>query len=84
MTPGGALMAVRVNGRGSTWNAGPPAKVLEGPYEMELALTSRTYDVSTDGQRLLVVKRSANQVTPQIVVVQNWSEELNRLVPPHR
>ena len=51
---------------------------------MELALTSRTYDVSTDGQRLLVVKRSANQVTPQIVVVQNWFAELNRLVPPHR
>ena len=84
VAPGGALMAGRGNGRGSTWNAGPPAKVLEGPYEMELALASRTYDVSTDGQRFLVVKRSANQVTPQIVVVQNRFAELNRLVPPHR
>jgi len=77
-------MAVRLNGRGSTWNASPPAKVLEGPYEMELPQTSRTYDVSPDGQRFLVVKRSANQVTPQIVVVQNWLEELNRLVPTER
>jgi serine/threonine protein kinase len=84
VAPGGALMAVRVNGLGSTWNAGPPAKVLEGPYEMESVITSRTYDVSPDGQRFLVVKRPANQVTPQIVVVQNWLEELNRLVPPHR
>jgi hypothetical protein len=59
---------------------GPPAKVLEGPYEMELALASRTYDISSDGQRFLFVKRSTNQVTPQIVVVQNWLEELRRLV----
>jgi len=80
VAPGGALMAVRVNGRG-TWNAGPPAKVVEGPYETELRQTSRTYDVSTDGQRFLVVKRAANQVTPQIVVVQNWLEELKRLAP---
>ena len=45
VAPGGALMAVRVDGRDRTWNAGPPAKVLEGPYKMELALASRTYDV---------------------------------------
>jgi hypothetical protein len=40
-----------------------------------------TYDVSTDGNRFLMVKQPANQAAPQIVVVQNWFEELNRLAP---
>ena len=28
-----------------------------------------------------MVKQPANQAAPQIVVVQNWTEELKRLVP---
>ena len=40
-----------------------------------------TYDVSTDGKRFLMVKQPANQAAPQIVVVQNWTEELKRLAP---
>jgi hypothetical protein len=43
------------------------------------------YDVSSDGQRFLVVKRdpSDKQVgdNPQVILVQNWLEELKRLVP---
>ena len=43
------------------------------------------YDVSPDGQRFLVVKlvEGADQAAPppQIVVVQNWFEELKRLAP---
>jgi hypothetical protein len=43
------------------------------------------YDVSPDGQRFLMIK--LNEQTPsssvtQIVVVQNWFEELKRRVPP--
>jgi hypothetical protein len=42
----------------------------------------RTYDVSPDGRRFLMIKLAANEVTaPQIVVVHNWLEELKRLVP---
>jgi hypothetical protein len=46
----------------------------------------RMYDVSTDGGRFLMIKqapatgeRAAAPV--QLVVVQNWTEELKRLVP---
>jgi serine/threonine-protein kinase len=82
--PGGAMMtimAVRVDPRGTAWNAGSPAKVLEGPYFTQGG-SRRTYDVSADGRRFLMVKRPASQVgAPQIVVVQNWLEELKRLVP---
>jgi hypothetical protein len=81
VAPGGAIMSARVGTGGSSWSASPPVKVLEGPYETESAITSRTYDVSRDGQRFLVVKRSPEQVDPQIVVVQNWFDELTRLSP---
>jgi hypothetical protein len=43
------------------------------------------YDVSRDGRRFLMVKpvASAEQSAPppQIIVVQNWHEELKRLAP---
>ena len=45
-------------------------------------MSSRNYDVSPDGKRFLMVKQPANQAAaPQIIVVQNWFEELKRLVP---
>jgi serine/threonine-protein kinase len=41
------------------------------------------YDVSEDGQRFLMLKNGAetSAVSPEIVVVLNWTEELERLVP---
>jgi hypothetical protein len=45
----------------------------------------RTYDVSPDGQRFLMIKASgeSNDMSApmSIIVVQNWTEELKRLVP---
>ena len=44
----------------------------------------RTYDVAPDGQRFLMVKETATDAegpAVQIILVQNWFEELNRLVP---
>ena len=37
--------------------------------------------MATDGKKFLMVKQNANQAAPQIVVVQNWTEDLKRLVP---
>jgi hypothetical protein len=42
------------------------------------------YDVSPDGQRFLMIKNAeadAKVSPPQIIVVQNWDQELKRLVP---
>jgi hypothetical protein len=43
------------------------------------------YDVSADGQRFLMIKETsaANERAPsaRIILVQNWFEELKRLVP---
>jgi eukaryotic-like serine/threonine-protein kinase len=77
----GTLMGVRVDSRGDVWSAGNPTKVVEGLYATAGSRFPRTYDVSADGQRFLMVKQPANQAAPQIVVVQNWIEELKRLVP---
>ena len=44
---------------------------------------SRTFDIDPDGQRFLVVKLAGAEsaTPPQLVLVQNWFAELQRLVP---
>jgi Tol biopolymer transport system component len=56
------------------------SKVLfEGQY---LTGYHRNYDVSSDGQRFLMIKEAEGQPAAiQLVVVLNWFEELKRLVP---
>ena len=79
MAPDGSLMAVRVPPRGSSWRTGSPVRVVEGFYLAGGSLSSRNYDVSGDGKRFLMVKQSPgapHAAAPQIVVVQNWFEEL--------
>jgi eukaryotic-like serine/threonine-protein kinase len=80
LDPRGALMAVAVD-RGSTWRAGTPTRILEPRYFAGAGgIGGRTYDVSPDGQRFLMI-RPASGSAPNIIVVQNWQEELKRLVP---
>jgi len=71
--------------RGATWAAGTPAKLLnEGYFTVPGGNAGRTYDISPDGQRFLMIKAGggSDQVAaPQIVIVQHWFEELKRLVP---
>jgi Tol biopolymer transport system component len=89
--PDGSMMSVRVDvqersQRDSAFSwATPIALFKDNSYFFYSAgLLGRTYDVSADGQRFLMVKErgSADDVAaPKIVVVQNWQEELKRLVP---
>jgi hypothetical protein len=82
--PGGALMSVRIE-PGASFAAGNPTKLFEGPYFLGAPTTgTRSYDVSPDGRRFLMVKDAGGDQTaarPEIVVVQHWLEELKRLVP---
>jgi hypothetical protein len=46
--------------------------------------SARTYDLSPDGRRFLMIKQKGTgggTRAPEIVVVLNWFEELERLVP---
>ena len=40
------------------------------------AITSRTYDISPDGSRFLMVKTGNANRQSSLIVVQNWPEEL--------
>ena len=84
----GAVMRVSFTS-GSTWKASGPIQLFPATSYTLANPTSggapRTYDVSPDGQRFLMMKNSdaPNQAStaPRIIVVQNWVEELKRLVP---
>jgi len=83
LAPTGALMRVGVE-RGPTWTATAPAQLAGGRYFAAAGNPGRTYDVSPDGRRFLMIKvggESDQTAPPSIVVVQNWVEELKRLVP---
>ena len=84
VAPDGALMAVPVDARGSTWSAGPAVRLFNGRYyNGGDTVSSRQYDVSLDGQQFLMIKQGArnSDAATSIIVVQNWFEELKRLVP---
>ena len=76
------MLAVQVQS-GTMLVAGPP-KVL---FEIAMLVPpggARTYDVAPDGRFLIIRNDQAEAAAgsaPQIVVVQNWTEELKRLVP---
>lgn len=62
--------------------AGPPQKLFERPDLR--AAWGRSYDVAPDGRRFVMAlnKEASTSLPPaQMVLVQNWFEELKRLVP---
>jgi serine/threonine-protein kinase len=84
VSPTGALMRVGVE-RSASWSATTPTLLVKEGYFTTPALVGRTYDVSPDGQRFLMIKEGGGTdqtaAPPQIIVVQHWVEELKRLVP---
>ncbi len=67
-----------------TFEAETPTVLFEGSYSYGRLDLAPQYDVSPDGQRFVMVKEASDAGdTPQtpIHVVQNWFEELKRLVP---
>ena len=39
------------------------------------------WDISTDGQRFLMIRQAGEPVMDELILVQHWYEELKRLVP---
>ncbi len=76
------LTAVPVQTSGSTFSAGKPAKVFDAKYSTPFP--PRSYDVSADGKRFLMLKDSAvgdpNATPASMVVVEHWFEELKQRV----
>ncbi len=78
---GDKMMAVDITTQ-PAFSAGKPKMLFGGPYVPPVPNFSY-YDVSADGQRFLMLKPAEqSQAAPaQIVVVQNWFEELKQKVP---
>jgi serine/threonine-protein kinase len=80
----GRLIAVPVQTNGPTFSAGKPAVMIDTPYFAQ-ATGGRSYDVSPDGQRFLMIKEPSTKderATPaSMVVIDNWLEELKQRVP---
>ncbi len=64
---------------------GNPEVVLEETYYFRRSANlGRTYDISPDGKRFLMIKEGGprDETEPtQLILVLNWFDELKRLVP---
>jgi hypothetical protein len=62
--------------------AGKPRLLFEKPGFGQ-GFPIRTYDLSLDGQRFLMVREEQLKPAPvtEMILIQNWHEELKRLVP---
>ena len=70
-----------------TFRPGTSSALFEGPYVSfcSFGCGTQSYDVSPDDERFLMIRESglAGETADQraLVLVQNWFEELTRLVP---
>ena len=76
LAPGARLMAVGVESEPS-FAPGNAEEVFGGYYA---GAAARTYDISPDGERFLMIKESDQTSSTEFIFVQNWFEELKRLV----
>ena len=79
------LMSVAVTVE-PVFRTAPPSKMFDVRGYLSGANLNRTYDVSLDGRRFLMIKTGLTAAAdgprpPSINVVLNWDEELKRLVP---
>jgi len=83
VSPTNALMRVGV-GRSSSWMVTTPTMLLKDGSVITLSGNpGRSYDVSPNGQRFLVLKpgNALNTPPPQLVVMEHFDALLKRLVP---
>ena len=80
---GDKSMVVSIQSQDQTLRAGTPRVLFEEQYVSHATPSGfQYYDISPDGLRFLMIKEGElPQEQTQITVVQNWFEELKRLVP---
>jgi hypothetical protein len=74
---GDAMMVVPVATRGGL-SLGAAQRLFAGPYEGEGR--DPAFDVTADGQRFLMIKTDPASTLRQLTLVQNWDQELKRLM----
>lgn len=83
---GRSMMAVAVETE-DAFSFSAPVELFTGPYFFDATSAVASYDVAPDG-RFLMIQPQASAAdaasASSIVVVQNWTEELKRIVPAER
>lgn len=84
LSSSGALMRVEVV-RGPTWAATTPTLLIKGGFSTGVpGNDGRLYDIAPNGDRFLMIKEAEGSQPAgagSLVIVQNWFEELKRLLP---
>ncbi len=82
----GTMMSVAFDVSGSVWHPRTPARVFPAGFLWsEFAPAEATgYDLARDARRFLVIKAPASSAAapPDVLLIQNWSEELPALFRP--
>ena len=86
VSPDGRWIAYESVEPGETLGIGNAEVLFEGMRQYLFQPGRRAYDVSPDGQRFLMLKvgdavAGEASAPPQAILIQNWAEELKRLVP---
>jgi hypothetical protein len=79
----GAMMAASIT-TSPVFEVGRPQKLFDGSQPAHRG-AARSYDVSADGRRFLMIERGTSagiSTAREIVIVRNWFQELARLAPP--
>ena len=77
---GDKMMSVGVSA-GVELDPEAPVMLFEERFELDpFAQDSRNYDVTSDGQRFVMIRREENEES-QLHIVLNWFQELRRLAP---
>jgi serine/threonine-protein kinase len=79
---GAVMMAVDIVGR-DTLVMGRHRRLFEGGWDLRLAEQPlrRSYAVTPDGEHFLMIRHEPAAIPDRINIVQNWFEELKRIVP---
>ena len=82
VSPEDVVMRVPIEAAAS-WRSGVPGPLFQNRYfHQPTGNSARTFDVGPDGRLLMIKNVDATGRPPnQMILVQNWSEELKRLVP---
>ncbi len=82
------VMGVPVQTGGTDFSAGRPTLIVQGDYRTPSSAAGRTYDVTSDGERFLLIRANAGHDpndpfagATRLHVVLNWLEELRARVP---
>jgi hypothetical protein len=76
------LMAVDVE-LAPTFSSGEPKPLFEMPTRASDTVNTVSYDVAPGGDRFVIIKVGEQSAwVTELIVVENWFEELKRLAPP--